>query len=63
MKKKKEEEIINLKKQIQNSTYSKIIYNEKEQMSTSIDKIKSLEEELSLAKEENNKVESLEKSN
>ena len=29
-------------------------------MSTSIDKIKSLEEELSLAKEENNKVESLE---
>ena len=32
-------------------------------MSTSIDIIKSLEEELSLAKEENNKVESLEKSN
>ena len=60
--KKKEEEIINLKNQIQNSTSSNIIYNEqyKDQMSTLIDKIKSLEEELNLAKEENNKVESLE---
>ena len=60
--KKKEEEIINLKNQIQNSTSSNLIFNEqyKDQMSTLIDKIKSLEEELNLAKEENNKVESLE---
>ena len=47
MKKKKEEEIIKSQNKIQ-------------QMSTLIDKIKSLEEELNLAKEENNKVESLE---
>ena len=59
--KKKEEEIINLKNQIQNSTSSNLIFNEqyKDQMSTLIDKIKSLEEELNLTKEENNKVKSL----
>jgi chromosome segregation ATPase len=60
--KKKDEEILNLKKENMNATSSNILSNEqyKGQISNLIEKIKNLEEELNNAKEENNKIESLE---